>query len=80
MPCALHRPVVRSAYNWSRWTIRSVSPIMVSGYFPEELPHIFDRFYRVRRSLEGTGLGLAISQRIIEAHESTTFSFSFAQA
>ena len=57
-----------------------MSPIMVSGYFPEELPHIFDRFYRVRRSLEGTGLGLAISQRIIEAHESTTFSFSFAQA
>ena len=34
MPCALHRPVVRSAYNWSRLTIRSVSvsPIMVSGY------------------------------------------------
>lgn len=61
------------------------------GISPEELPHIFDRFYRVRRSLEGTGLGLAISQRIIEAHESTirvdsrvnegtTFSFSFAQA
>ncbi len=57
------------------------------GISPEDLPHIFDRFYRVRRHPDGTGLGLAISQRIIEAHEraisvrsqvdqGTVFSFS----
>lgn len=39
---------------------------------PEDLEHIFDRFYRVEtsRSLDtgGTGLGLSITRRIIEMH------------
>ena len=39
------------------------------GIPPEELEHIFDRFYRGHASLqtgaEGTGLGLAISEEII---------------
>ena len=45
-----------------------------TGYgIPEEaLPHIFDRFYRVKRdaeaSIEGTGLGLAIVKGIVEEH------------
>ncbi len=43
---------------------------------PEEaLPHIFDRFYRVKRDedspVEGTGLGLAIVKSIIEEHGGT---------
>lgn len=42
------------------------------GIAPEDLPHVFDRFYRTRRSqdrgLGGKGLGLAIARAIIEAH------------
>lgn len=38
-----------------------------------DLPHIFDRFYRVSRErpVDGAGLGLAITKRIIELHEGT---------
>jgi signal transduction histidine kinase len=60
------------------------------GIPEEDLPHIFERFYRVdksrARSQEGTGLGLAIAQKILHLHGSmlkvtskldqgTTFSF-----
>jgi signal transduction histidine kinase len=43
------------------------------GIDPEELPKIFDKFYRVKhpktRQVIGTGLGLAIVKGIIEAHQ-----------
>ncbi|MBI2830333.1 MAG: PAS domain-containing sensor histidine kinase, partial [Chloroflexi bacterium] len=42
------------------------------GIPPEELPNIFERFYRVdksrNRATGGYGLGLTISKRIIETH------------
>ena len=45
------------------------------GIPPEDIPHIFDRFYTGdssrSRSLRGSGLGLAISQKIMELHYSS---------
>ncbi|MQA90965.1 MAG: PAS domain-containing protein [Gemmatimonas sp.] len=39
------------------------------GIPPNELPHIFDRFWQARRTDEsGAGLGLAIAKGIVEAH------------
>jgi len=45
------------------------------GISPEELPKIFDKFYRVKhpktRQVIGTGLGLAIVKGIVDAHHGT---------
>ena len=39
------------------------------GIAPEDLPHIFDRYWRPKGSeAEGTGLGLYIARGIVEAH------------
>jgi signal transduction histidine kinase len=39
------------------------------GIPPEDMPHIFERFYRGRgHNAEGSGLGLAIVKSIVEAH------------
>ncbi|NQT74830.1 MAG: MEKHLA domain-containing protein [Chloroflexi bacterium] len=59
------------------------------GIADEDIPKLFERFYRVEASdrIEGTGLGLHISQQIVEAHsgkiwieselgEGSTFSFA----
>ncbi len=43
------------------------------GILPEDLPHVFDRFYRGDRSRArasgGSGLGLAIVKQLAEAHQ-----------
>jgi signal transduction histidine kinase len=42
------------------------------GISAEDLPHVFDRFYRTAEAreslLSGTGLGLAITKQIVEMH------------
>ncbi|HIY13296.1 MAG TPA: HAMP domain-containing histidine kinase [Candidatus Agathobaculum merdipullorum] len=44
-----------------------------SGIHPEDLPHIFKRFYRSRfsKDTQGVGLGLPLAKAIIEAHSGT---------
>jgi two-component system phosphate regulon sensor histidine kinase PhoR len=63
------------------------------GIPAEDMPHIFERFYKVdkARATEGTGLGLAIAKHIIQSHqgniwatstmgEGSTFTFSLPLA
>lgn len=44
-----------------------------AGIAAEDLPHVFDRFYRAAaaRTLPGSGLGLAIVRQVAEAHGGT---------
>lgn len=42
------------------------------GITEEDLPHIFERFWRKdRRASDGAGLGLGVAQRLVEAHNGT---------
>ena len=54
--------------DWARLVVTDTGV----GIPPEELPQVFERFYRVdkarTRSQGGAGLGLAIAQRIAHIH------------
>jgi two-component system sensor histidine kinase MprB len=50
-------------------TVRDHGP----GIAPDDLPFVFDRFYRApsARGMPGSGLGLAIVRQVAEAHGGT---------
>ena len=82
-------PVVVSAAERNGEVVVSVSD-RGSGIASEELPHVFERYYRARQGQkrrEGLGLGLYITKGLVEAHggrtwvesrsgEGSTFSFT----
>ncbi|MEG4799691.1 ATP-binding protein [Microcoleus sp. ARI1-B5] len=45
------------------------------GIPPEELPHLFERFHRIKnsqgRSFEGSGIGLSLVQELVKLHSGT---------
>jgi signal transduction histidine kinase len=62
------------AANFIEITVSDTGP----GIPPEELRHVFERFYRVDTSgaKTGTGLGLAIAKEIVKAHGGNIAVFS----
>ncbi len=75
---------VRPVSGAVRFEVRDSGP----GIREEDLPHIFDRYWRAKAArYRGTGLGLAIAKGIVDAHggriwvesragEGSTFSFT----
>ena len=58
--------VVEVAVRGGEVSVRDHGP----GIAPEDLPYVFDRFYRAAaaRALPGSGLGLAIVRQVADAH------------
>jgi signal transduction histidine kinase len=65
------RLAARAAGDHAELRISDTGP----GIAADELPHLFDRFYRTEASMRaatpGTGLGLTIARSLVEAHGGT---------
>ncbi|NLI20549.1 MAG: HAMP domain-containing histidine kinase [Clostridiales bacterium] len=57
---------LRRDERWAAVTLRDEG----QGIAPEDLPHIFDKFYQseTTRNIPGNGLGLTLAQRIVQMH------------
>ena len=84
-PASLERAIVNLLDNAAKWsppgepievrlaggelTVRDHGP----GIAEEDVPHVFERFYRATsaRSMPGSGLGLAIVHQVAESHGGT---------
>lgn len=79
----------RQEGGWIQFSVRDTGV----GIQPEDLPRVFERFYKAdqSRSGGGTGLGLSIARHTVEAHggriwaesvpgEGSTFSFTLPMA
>ena len=84
-PSTIERAVANLLDNAAKWsppggqvhvavrdgevTVRDHGP----GIAEEDLPYVFDRFYRARsaRGMSGSGLGLSIVRQVAEAHGGT---------
>jgi two-component system sensor histidine kinase MprB len=81
----LERAVTNLLDNAAKWsppggtvTVRLVDGTLTvddqgSGIDEQDLPHVFDRFYRSQesRSMSGSGLGLSIVRQVAERHSGT---------
>jgi two-component system sensor histidine kinase MprB len=65
--------LTRDGPNW-RLQVRDHGP----GIAPDDLPHVFERFYRAQsaRALPGSGLGLAIVNQVVQTHGGSVAIYS----
>ena len=64
---------VRETDRWAELTIADTGP----GIPADDLPHIFDRFYRSRTArADGSGIGLAVVAQLVGAHGGTITALS----
>ncbi len=84
-PASLERAITNLLDNAAKWSPGN-SPVEVRlrgseltvrdhgpGIAAEDVPHVFERFYRATsaRSMPGSGLGLAIVRQVAESHHGT---------
>ena len=85
---AIERAVTNLLDNAAKWgpegstvTVRLANGVLTvddqgPGIDPDDLPHVFERFYRSpeSRSMPGSGLGLAIVQQVVGRHSGAVYA------